>query len=365
MHVTMEVSAPDIVRALSNDPNNPTLVKAIQASEAEGRTVQTPFVDIFARQLRAVSGNQPLASFFASKATRGRMDFNAKDEDVVKYLKGEVDNTIERSFEILRARIDKFGVTSPNIQQLRGTNRIQIELPGVENPERVRKLLQGAAKLEFFEVYETSDYSAGFQGLNTLLAKEEAAAKLGGGKKAETAAEALGASTEAVSAEDSAKNATLAALAGDSGKIDTGKSLAANAKKDSAKKDTAQSSQLARLFVPLYDGLGVNVKDTGKVNRLFARPEVKALFPNNLTFYYDVKPRDFGNGANIVALYAIRKDRDGKAPLEGNVISDARQDFSSTGSEPEVLMQMNGEGARKWKRLTAQNTGKTHRHHIR
>ncbi len=353
MHVTMEVSAPDIVRALSNNPKDPILDKAIRQAEQEAKSSQTPYVDLFAAALKAEAGGKPLANYFASKGTRGRVDFSTPDDQVAKYLRDNVDETIERSFEILRTRIDKFGVTSPNIQQLRGTNRIQIELPGVDNPERVRKLLQGVAQLEFFEVYDSKDYSAGFTALNTFLAKEEAAAKLAGKPSALAEPAAPAAPT---TKEDSLKQATLAALAGDSAKPDSAKNVAAN--NDTAKKDTAQSSQLARLFVPLYDGLGVNVKDTGKVNRLFARPEVKALFPANMTFYYDVKPLDLQGGGAVVALYAIKKERDGSAPLTGEVIVDARQDFSQTGSEPEVLMQMNGEGARKWKRLTAQNVGK-------
>jgi len=355
MHVTMEVSAPDIVRALANDRTNPILVKAVKEAELLGKTDNTPYVELFAKTLKEASGNQPIANFFASKSTRGRIDLTAKDEDVVKYLRTEVDNTIERSFEILRTRIDKFGVTSPNIQQLRGTNRIQIELPGVDNPERVRKLLQGVAQLEFFEVFEFNDYSSAFEGLNSLLVKEEAAARLkNGGKMQEKTA--TSANPFAADSASETEKANVAKLTGDSAKTDSAK--AAIAKNDTAKKDTARSSQLSRLFVSMYDGLGVNVKDTGKVNRIFARSEVRALFPNNLTFYYDVKARDGGSGAAVVGLYAIRKERDGKAPLTGEVIVDARSDFSQTTSEPEVNMQMNGEGARKWKRLTANNIGK-------
>lgn len=360
MHVTMEVSAPDIIRALANNPENPVLNKAIQKAELQSRTDQTPYVDLFAKALKEETGGQPLAGYFASKNTAKKVEFNSSDEDVKKYLRNEVDNTIARSFEILRTRIDKFGVTSPNIQQLRGTNRIQIELPGVDNPERVRKLLQGVAQLEFFEVAEVSDYASGFNAMNNILAKEEAAAKLKKGEKAETSASAFGTEAKTETKEDSAKAADLAALKGDTNQSDSAKS--AIAKADSAKKaaaDTAKSSQIARLFIQVENNLMVNVKDTGKVNRIFERPDIRAVFPSNIAFHYDVKPRDLGNGIYAVTLYGLKKDRDGKAPLTGEVIVDASSDFASQGGAgQEVSMRMNGDGAKKWKRLTAKNIGK-------
>jgi SecD/SecF fusion protein len=355
MHVTMEVSAADIIGALAGNNQTPAFKKVLNNTRTESMTSTRPVVDIFYDAYKKDMVGTKLATIFANKGTRGRVEYTSTDTEVLNYLRTEVDNTIERSFEILRTRIDKFGVTQPNIQQLQGTNRIQIELPGVDNPERVRKLLQGVAQLEFYEVYETSDFGPYFEKLNNFLAREEKAAGLKGGTKLEASNTAA----------DKGDSSTLAAFgkkaASDTGAKATDSTALASAaaKNDTAKSDTAKqsSSQLARLFIQMYDGLGVNVKDTGKVNRLFARPEVRALFPSNMKFLYQVKPVDMNNGGQAVAIYAIRKGRDGTAPLTGEVIVDARPDFGQTG-EPEVTMQMNGTGARTWKRLTAQNTGK-------
>ncbi len=346
MNVTMEVAAGDIIKALSNGAKSTAVNQAAEDARKEQVKSATPFVDLFFKAWQK-NNSGPLAAAFAGPSNRARISFNSSDDDVLKYLNEEVNSTIERSFEILRTRIDKFGVTQPNIQRLQGSNRILIELPGIDNPERVRKLLQGVAKLEFLEEYDPQKFGDFFKKMDELLTKEENLAKAGG------------------KAIDLGTDSTAAAASTDSTTSDSSsKALASNdsaaKKKAEAKNDTSKaknSTLISKLFVPLGQNLGANVRDTAKVNRLFARPEIRQMMPNDLRISYDVKPILTDDGQAYVALYALKTGREGKAPLEGDVITDARPDFDPTG-KPEVSMQMNSDGARAWKRLTAANIKK-------
>ena len=242
---------------------------------------------------------------------------------------------MDRVYKIIQARIDKFGVANPNIQRLPGTNRIQVELPGVENPERARKLLSGAAKLEFVECYDLNEYGGGLNALGALLDKEA---------KAPVAAAPAAA---APATTDTAANALANKLAAAPAKKDSGK----------AKADTSAGSALTKLFLPLGNNIGVYVKDTARVNALFARADVKAMFPANLTFAWAAKGIPAKNGDEILSLEALKKAEGQSAPLEGDVITDAAQDFDQAG-RAEVTMSMNGTGARIWKNLTGANIGR-------
>ena len=245
---------------------------------------------------------------------------------------------------------------------MQGTNRILIELPGVDDPERVRKLLQGAAKLEFFEVFEPGEVNNGFTQLNNLLLKEETAAKATGGK-ASSVGDLLGEapkdSTVVKTGGQGADSSLLAATA-DTTKKDSS-SLADNLA-DSTKKAAADTNNskysvtLGKLLVPISQSeFGVNTRDTSKVNRLFARADVRSLFPSNFSHVYSVKSLTTTDGREILTLYFIKRGRDGKAPLEGDVITDARPDYNQMNGEPEVSMQMNSTGANLWRKLTAAN----------
>jgi SecD/SecF fusion protein len=240
-----------------------------------------------------------------------------------------------------RTRVDKFGVTNPNIQRIPGTGRIQVELPGVDNPERARKLLSAAARLEFCEVVELGEYANAMTQVGEyLLANEKNAQALGATLKADT------------KGTDSTKAGLEAQLAGKT-----------TAKNDTTKKDTTAANTaggaLGKYFIQLQSGLGSTVKDTGRVNALLARPEVKALFPPNFYFLWDVKPvtKTSNTNEDVLGLTVVRRDPQGNAPLEGDVITDAAQDFDQSG-RVEVTMAMNAEGARKWRNLTAANVGK-------
>lgn len=342
MHVTLEVSPVEIVRAMSGNSKDPKFNKAIQrAQELQKANPTTPFTALFAQSFREVAPGDRLARIFANTTNKSRgIDFNSSDEKVIAAIDKEEEEAIDRSFNILRTRVDKFGVNQPSIQRVKGTGRIQIELPGVDNPERIRKLLQGQAKLEFWEVWRTDEFAPYFNQLNEVLTAQEAAGK----------ATATTSTAATVTDSTSAK-----AAAGDSTSL---ASQLAKKKDTKATADTAaaqQSSQLARLFT-MPGALGSNVRDTARVNALMRSPEVRAVLPANLTFLWDVKPSVI-DGQEYLQLYAIRKTREATAPLGGDVVSDARQDYDQ-GGRPEVSMQMNPSGAKKWQRLTASNIGR-------
>ena len=356
MNVTMEVSAADVLRVLAEQNPNPAFQTALNEATKASYTDSRQFVDIFYEKFNAQSGKPTLARIFANRNNIKIINFNSSDKDVLKYLNDEVNSTIDRSFEILRARIDKFGVTSPNIQRLQGTNRIQIELPGVEDPARVRKLLQGAAKLEFFEVYETNEWVPFFNTLNDKLYAEENA----GGAAAASLLEDTAEDTSAVTT-DTSSNALLQA-AGDTGKkADTGATATVDTAKKDDKKDTSSvksSKTIARLFKPGQGAEGViyvATKDTNKVNTLLNREGIRSIFPKEMMFLYGNKPFDNGQGAQLVPLYFIKNGRDGKAPLDGSVITNAYNDFEPLRGTPVVSMQMDGVGTKLWRKLTASN----------
>lgn len=359
MHVTMEVSPVELVRVMSGNSTDKGFNEALKMAQEKQKSSQKKFLDLFYESFKQTSPNTSLASIFSS--SRSKINGSATDEEVLKVLNEEIESAIERSFNILRTRIDKFGVANPNIQRLQGSGRIQIELPGVNNPVRVRKLLQGVAKLEFLEVWTPNEYAPYFNQMNEVLVAKEKAGKNVLGDDATTAAaltpaaisdSALAAASTVVkdaSADSTQKDSTnLAdALAGNTAKSDTTKA-------DSLNKNT--SSLIAKLFVPLSQqgDMGANVKDTAKVNKLFASDDVQGIFPSNMKFLWAVKPFVAEDGKEFLQLYFIKKGRDGKAPLTGEVVTEARQDIDQ-GGRPEVSMQMNSEGARKWKKLTGDN----------
>ena len=363
MHVTMEVDASDILRVLSGNNQDKALLDALEAARQMQKTSQGTFVELFYKAFKDKNPGVKLATVFSNKNNASRIDYAADDQKVLAYLNEEVQSTIDRSFEILRTRIDKFGVTQPNIQQLKGTNRIQIELPGISDAGRARKILQSVAKLEFFEVWEGNEFNPYLEALNNFLVKEEAAQK---GLKPASAADVFKSDSAGTAADTTKATANSDSAGSDTGSAALAKKL--EGKKDSGKtaaKDSSSSkasSTLSALFKPVYGGIGSNVKDTARVNRLLGRPEIRSLFPSTMKWLWGVKPEKTGNAEadgkdGVLPLYFVKKGRDNQAPLEGSVITDARQDFDERG-QPEVTMAMNSEGARIWKRLTAANIGR-------
>jgi SecD/SecF fusion protein len=338
MHVVLEVAPAEILKGMAGgNARGAAFEKALAAAQADKKADNKAFVKIFVSAFKDAAPNTSLASVFATSANRTKINSNSSDGDVVKMLNTEIDGAIDRAFQITQARIDKFGVTNPNIQRLPGTNRVLVELPGVDNPERVRRLLSGAAKLEFAQVYLTNELAPAIDQLGAYLAKEDSRVKAAGKPAAATAPG------------DTTKKSGLSAL-----------EAQLEQKGDSAKTDTsalaAQSAALTSLFVPMPQGLGVYLKDTARANEMLSRPEVRSMFPADLVFMWDRKGSPGTNNQLILPLYFIKK-QNGQAAMEGDVIVDASHDYDDRG-RPEVTMRMNGEGARKWRTLTANSIGR-------
>ena len=331
----LEVSPVEILRALSGKSNDPNFEKALENASKLQATSTKPFNEIFFEEFAKVAPNQRLATIFANSINRDKLNSGSSDAQVKTVVNSEIDGAVDRVYKIIQARIDKFGVANPNIQRLPGTNRIQVELPDVDNPERARKLLAGAAKLEFVEVAEINEWGQGLNALGEYLAAESKA------NKATVAT--------ATASTDTTKGGLASQL-----------SAPKAAKKDTAKADTTAGAALTKLFLPLDNqgrNWGVMRKDTARVNELFRRPEVKMMFPSNLTFVWYAKGIPSTTGDEIIQLEAIKKTENQPAPLEGDVIVDATNDYDQN-QRPEVTMVMNGTGARIWKNLTAASIGK-------
>ncbi|MVM39937.1 protein translocase subunit SecDF [Spirosoma sp. HMF3257] len=338
MHVVLEVSPADILRSLSGNNRDPKFNQALKQAVEDQKTSNSSFVDLFASAFKKLAPDTKLASVFATSANRSKINYQSSDTEVKKLLNDEVNGATTRAFQIIQARVDKFGVANPNIQRLPGSGRIQIELPGVDNPERIRRLLTGAAKLEFTEVYRLNELAPAIEGIGAYLLAQEAARKAA----IKTTAPTTGSAAKGTSSLES--------------------QLAQGSKKDStAKNDTAaaaaQGTALTQLFLPVgQDQLGVYLKDTARANAVLNAPEVRGLFPADAFFAWDRKTFKATDGKEILPLYFLKKSG-GRAPLEGDVITDAANDYDDRG-RPEVTMNMNPEGARKWKNLTAANVGR-------
>jgi SecD/SecF fusion protein len=345
MHVVLEVSPADVLRGLSGNNRDPRFATAIKAAQEDQKRSQASFVDLFVDEFKKAAPDTKLASVFATSSNRGKISYQSSDTEVKKMLNDEVAGAIDRSFKIIQARVDKFGVANPNIQRLPNSGRILIELPGIDNPDRVRRLLTGAAKLEFTEVYQLSDVGPAIEGLGAYLARQEAVRKAALSGKPATAAGAKPANGSAPAGTDLASQ--LAA------KTPAGKDSSGKAAADTAGR-AAGGQALTQLFVPVSQNqLGVYLKDTARANAVLSDPEVRALFPSDLVFAWDRKSFKATDNKEILPLYFVKKPA-GLAPLEGDVITEAANDYDDRG-RPEVTMNMNAEGARKWKNLTGAN----------
>ena len=353
MHVTLEVSPVDILKGLSDDNQDPNYLDAIDKAEKTIRGTQLNFLDEFYAHYKQLESEKTLAYIFSNASNRGRINLKSTDEEVLEIIGSEIDGAIDRSFNILRTRIDRFGTSQPNIQKLEGSGRIQIELPGVDNPERVRKLLQGVAKLEFWEVYETNELAPILQSINDIAVKEIGFTAIADTKEQPVDASALeDLSTLLLDEEDTTKNVTGDGRSSAIQKVDT----------PLTSLDTIQNNQVSPIFSLLQAqyGLVYKIKDTSRINRILQHPSVQSVIPSTVKFLWLVKKIDTQNALDdteLLELYAIKKSRNGKAPLTGESIIDARQDLDER-SRPAVSMQMDATGAKAWKRLTGNNIGK-------
>ncbi|MGE0930325.1 protein translocase subunit SecDF [Peijinzhouia sedimentorum] len=324
MHVTLEVSQAEIIKGLAGNPEDLKFQSAIANAVELAKTGNGNFVDYFYQSFTQELPNIPLSEFFANSANADRITINSTDSEILNIINAEVENALDRSFNILRTRIDRFGTSNPNIQRIQNSGRIQIELPGVDNPERVRKLLQGVAKLQFWEVYETSEIASTIENINSQLLASGITKSLPSSTQLDT-----------------------------SNLSDLEKELALT---DSSQKLENKNSEFIELLQPGY-GLSYLLKDTMRINQLLNSEHVAQVIPSNTKFLWAVKPISAQVGNEVLELYAIKTTRGEKAPLEGDVVTAAMQTLDQS-SKPAVSMQMNAEGARQWKKLTGENQGR-------
>lgn len=354
MNVTLEVSVVDLVKALSNNNPDPTFNAALERATEMQKVSQESFVTLFGQAFQEIDPNAQLASIFNTPELRDRINFNSSNSDVLRVISQETDAAIDNSFNILRTRIDRFGVAQPNIQQLQTKGRILIELPGVEDQARVRNLLQGTATLEFWETYDNMEVYPYLVQANDRIREIEAA---------NTVTE----SSEEVSVEENItpdttpaeEGSLLSELESYSATDSTGIDNMADFQKEYPLFYVlnSNSDQLGQLLGGPSVGMS-HSKDTAKVNQYLNMPQIKSIFPRNMLFFWTAKSVDVaGNYYQLIAIKVTT--RDGRAPLTGDVITDARQDFNQIGSTPEVSMSMNAEGAKTWQRLTKENIGKS------
>ena len=333
MNVMLQVQLEDLVRALSKNNQTPEFNNAIALAKENAKNSREDFITLFAEAWKQTSNGLPLAHVFGTIDMVGKIGPESTDEEVIDVIRAESESAVANSFNVLRNRIDRFGVTQPNIQKLGNSGRILVELPGVKEPERVRKLLQGTASLEFWPTYDNTELQGYLAEANALLAE-----LLADEAEVETVVEAAAEEDALLAAELQQKNEDAKAEA-----------------------ELMKKNPLFAVLAPAqYKGacLGyVHYSDTAKVNKYLAMPQVKEIFPAEFKPMWTVKASQIDE--NIFELVAIKAvSADGKAPLDGGYITDARVQFGNTAGTPEVSMSMNGEGAGIWARLTGDNIGK-------
>ena len=348
MHVTLEVSPVDILQGLSSNSQDPDFLQAISIAKEKIKGTQLNFISEFYAEYKTIAPQKNLSQIFATVSNRGRIGFDSSDSEILDIINEEVERAIDRSFNILRTRIDRFGTSQPNIQRLQGTGRIQIELPGVDNPERVRKLLQGVAKLEFWEVSEINEteVSQTIQIIDQFAVSQNIL---------NNASES---STEDELDNTSQSDDIESLLSGNSDDSDNNSTTKATENDDENLLANTSSPLLSNLRSE-FGGLFYNLEDTMSINSILSNDKVQQLIPNTIKFLWAVKPTE--NTADpsdqVLELFVIKTSRGGKAPLTGEVITDARQDLDQS-ARPSISMQMNSNGAKNWRRLTSTNIGR-------
>ncbi len=348
MNVILEVSVPDVVDVLADHKTDAAYKKSMEEAKKEEETSQDDFISLFIKYWKQNANGRPLAAVFATQQMKGKVSTQSTDSEVEAALRAEVQSAVDNSFNVVRNRIDKFGVVQPNIQKLEGqAGRIMVEMPGIKEPERVRKLLQGSANLEFWETYNSQE-------IYPLLAQLNQKYAITGGEAEEVA--------------DTA--ATDTAAVAEAATTDLAAKLAAGKKNDKesdakAKADALKQNPLFAVFQPVPQGLAIvgyaNARDTADVNKVIYSDIARQVLPAECKLRWGAKAEDFGGEntkGDIFALYALKiTEPSGRAPLEGDVITSSKDDFDQMG-HPSVSMQMNSDGARRWSQITKQNIGR-------
>ena len=351
MNVILEISVPDVIENLADHKTDAGFTNAMKEARAQEEANGGDFVSLFINAYHKSAPGHKLAEVFATQQLQGKVSPQSSDAEVEKAIRSSVQDAIDNSFNVVRTRIDKFGVVQPNIQKLEGQQgRIMVEMPGISQPERMRKMLQGSANLEFWETYNSEEIAPYLQQLDTRLANgdHEVEAK------------------DSVAA-DSAKNEVAkAAPAKAAPKLNLKKGDEAKSKINAEKQSAAAIKAhplLARLQLVPGQGLSTvgyaSVRDTAAINKLIYSALAKQVLPSDLKLLWSAKPADHLNVKNIYELHALKVTTStGRAPLEGDVITDAKDEFEPTTGAPCVSMKMNTEGARRWAQMTKANVGK-------
>ena len=351
MNVILEVSVPDVLENLADHKVDAAFVKSMKEARAEHEVSQSDFITLFINAFKKNAPGRHLSEIFATQQLQGKVSPNSSDKDVEKVLRTEVQAAIDNSFLVVRTRIDKFGVVQPNIQKLEGQQgRIMVEMPGINEPERVRKLLQGSANLEFWETYNSDEIIPYLSQLNQREANHRSGAK-------EEVADSAANDTATVAAAEKAEAKAQAKAAFKTKK---------NAKADdaAAMAEAKKQNPLFSIFQPSGNGalslVGyASARDTAEVNKIIYSALAKQILPADCRLLWSAKPADGIQAKNIYELHAIKvTTTNGRAPIEGDVVIDAKDQFNNLTGSPEVSMTMNSDGARRWAALTKANVGK-------
>ena len=348
MNVILEVSVPDVLENLADHKVDAAFVKSMKEARAEHEVSQSDFITLFVNAFKKNAPGRHLSEIFATQQLQGKVSPNSSDKEVEKVLRSEVQAAIDNSFLVVRTRIDKFGVVQPNIQKLEGQQgRIMVEMPGINEPERVRKLLQGSANLEFWETYNSDEIIPYLSQLNQREANHRSGVK-------EEVADSAATDTAVAAAEKVEAKAKAAFKTKKDAKADNAAAMA-EAKKQNPLFSVFQPSGNGALSLVGY----ASARDTAEVNKIIYSALAKQILPADCRLLWSAKPADGIQAKNIYELHAIKvTTSNGRAPIEGDVVTDAKDQFNNLTGSPEVSMTMNSDGARRWAALTKANVGK-------
>ena len=356
MNVILEISVPDVVETLADHKADAAFVKSMNQAKVDEETSQSDFISLFIKYYHQNAPGHRLSEVFATQQLQGKVSPQSTDGEVEKVLRESVQSAIDNSFNVVRTRIDKFGVVQPNIQKLEGQQgRIMVEMPGVREPDRMRKLLQGSANLEFWETYNANEIIPNLQQLDQRMAN-------GGTESTDTATakKEVATAKKEVAAAKTATSQPKFKIKGADNKVDAGVAASSNAQEAAAKRQ----HPLLSMLQPMQNQLSVvgiaNIRDTAAINKIIYSEIAKQVLPSDLKLLWSAKPTDMVKGGkNIFELHALKvTSTSGRAPLEGDVVTDAKDQFNNMTGTPEVSMTMNSDGARRWAALTKANVGK-------